>query len=105
MLQLCLPGGKRNSDIKLSMRIKISRHILRDKIPFFEKQGFKISVKQIKDVIKNPEHTDEESDSPKIIVSKGFDERYIIRVVYKVRKDDGIIKAITFYLAEKGRYY
>lgn len=85
------------------MKIKISQHIKKDKIPLLRKQGFKITLKQIKEIIKNPEHIDEISDTPKVIVSKEFDKSHIMRVVYKI--EDDIIKAITVYPSEKGRYY
>ena len=85
------------------MKIKHSSHIIRDKLPLLKKQGFKITLKQIEDIVKNPDHLDKESDIPKIIVSKEFDERHILRVVYKI--ENGIIKTITVYPAEKGRYY
>ncbi len=88
---------------KASLRVKYSLHILKDKLPLFNKQGFNIPLMQIEKTIKNPEHTDKESDKPKTIVSGEYDERHILRVVYKV--EDDIIKAITIYLAEKGRYY
>ncbi len=85
------------------MKINTTVHIIRDKIPLFEKHGFKITLEQIEDVVKNPDHVDKNSDAPKIIASKEYDKKHIIRVVYKTQ--NGIIKAITVYLAEKGRYY
>jgi len=85
------------------MNIVISRHIILDKIPLLKKRGFTITQRQVIDVIKNPDHIDKQSDAPKVIASKAFDDAHILRVVYKV--EDDIIKAITTYLAEKGRYY
>lgn len=85
------------------MKLKHSSHIIRDKIPLLKKQGFNIALEQIEDIVNNPDHLDKESDAPKIIVSKDFDERHILRVVYRV--EGGIIKTITIYPAEKGRYY
>lgn len=85
------------------MKIIFSSHALRDKFPLLRKHGFNLTRKDIKTIVKNPDHLDETSDYPKIIASKDFDERHILRVVYKL--EDGIIKIITFYPAEKGRYY
>lgn len=85
------------------MKIRHSSHIIRDKIPLLKKQGFNITLEQIEDTVNNPDHLDRESDAPKIIVSKEFDEKYALRVVYKT--EGGIIKTITIYPAEKGRYY
>ncbi len=82
---------------------KAQLHIIRDKIPLLEKQGFKITLKKIEDVVMNPDHKDEVTDAPKIIVSKEYDEKHVLRVVYKI--EGGIIKTITVYPAEKGRYY
>lgn len=85
------------------MKIILSKHILEDKIPLLAKKGFKVKKTQIKNTINYPEHLDEISDKPNIIASKSFDEKHILRVVYKI--EDGIILAITIYPAEKGKYY
>ena len=85
------------------MRIIISKHIIQDKIPILKSRGFFVTRKQIKEVIQKPDHLDKKSDYPKIIASKDFDEKHILRVVYKI--ENGIMKAITIYPAEKGRYY
>ena len=85
------------------MRIVLSNHIIRDKIPLLKAKGFLVTQSQIRDVILNPDHIDKESDYPKLIASKSFNKNHILRVVYKT--EGGIIKAITVYPAEKGRYY
>lgn len=84
-------------------KIIYTKHARIDKFNFFKRHKFKISQKSIKNVIENPEHVDEISDFPKIIASKSLDEKHILRVVYK--KEGDIITVITFYPAEKGRYY
>jgi len=53
--------------------------------------------------VRQPENIDIETDKPKFIVSGKLDRKHVLRVVY-VREDD-IIRIITFYPAEKGRYY
>ena len=85
------------------MKIVLSKHIIQDKIPLLKRRGFLVTQSQIRDVILNPDNLDNESDYPKIIASKDFDKKHILRVVYKT--EDDIIKAITVYPAEKGRYY
>lgn len=85
------------------MKVVFTSHAIKDKFPLLAQRGFKLTKSDIKSVIANPEHTDKISDYPKIIVSKGFDQKHILRVVYKI--ESGIIKVITFYPAEKGRYY
>lgn len=85
------------------MRFTLSKHIIKDKIPLLAKRGFKVNLRKIKEVVVNPDHIDSESDTPKIIASKDFDTKHILRVVYKI--EDDIIKIITVYPAEKGRYY
>ena len=85
------------------MKIIFSNHAIRDKFPIFKERGLNFTQKQIRDVIKNPDHIDKDSDYPKIIASKELDVSHILRVVYKL--ESGIIKVITFYPAEKGRYY
>lgn len=84
------------------MKIVFTKHAL-GKFIEFKKHGFNLTKIDVKKVIKKPEHIDEESDHPKIIVSKSFNGKHILRVVYKL--ESGIIKIITFYPAEKGRYY
>ncbi len=85
------------------MKIVFTNHALKDKFPQLLQHGFRVSKSDIEAVINNPEHIDKISDRPKIIVSKEFGKKHILRVVYKV--ESGIIKIITFYPAEKDRYY
>lgn len=85
------------------MKIVFSRHALEDKFSELAEHDFKVSQNDIIKVVKKPEHLDKESDKPNIIASKEIDSKHILRVVYKI--EGGIIKIITFYPAEKGRYY
>ena len=85
------------------MKIIYTKHAAIDKFRILSGYKFHLSKAQIEDAIQNPEHEDKISDSPKIIASKSLDSNHILRVVYKY--EDGIIKVITFYPAEKGRYY
>ena len=85
------------------MKIKYTKHASIDKFTVFRKHKFFVTKKLIEKVILKPEHEDKNSDSPKIIASKSIDAKHVLRVVYK--KEGDIITVITFYPAEKGRYY
>jgi len=63
----------------------------------------RVTRRLIKEAVLNPEHEDKESDKPNTIASKSIDAKHILRVVY--RREFDIIRVITFYPAEKGRYY
>ena len=67
------------------------------------KHNLYLDEKDIIKVVEESEHEDRDSDKPNIIASKGLDEGHVLRVVY--RKEGDIIRVITFYPAEKGRYY
>ena len=87
------------------MKFVFTKHAAIDKFAVLKKHRFKTRVTKrlIKDIILNPEHKDEESDKPNSIASKSIGVKHILRVVY--RKEFDIIRVITFYPAEKGRYY
>lgn len=85
------------------MKIQFTRHAAVDKFAILRKHKFKATKRLIRDIINNPDHEDKVSDAPKIIASKSINPTHILRVVYK--KEDDIITVITFYPAEKGRYY
>ena len=85
------------------MKIVLSKHAKEDKFPILAKHNFHVSEEIIIETVNNPDHEDQISDEPNTIASKEFDELHVLRVVY--RKDGDIIKVITFYPAEKGRYY
>lgn len=85
------------------MKIVFTKHAAVDKLNMLKKHKFKVDKTFITKVINNPDHEDKDSDKPKIIASKEIDPKHILRVVYKLEGD--IIIVITFYPAEKGRYY
>lgn len=85
------------------MKVILSKHAKEDKFVILAKHNFHLSEKDVLEVVNNPDHEDKVSDQPNVIASKTLDETHILRVVH--RKDGGIIKVITFYPAEKGRYY
>jgi len=85
------------------VKILYTKHAAVDKFNMLKKHKFNVDKKFIVQVIKNPDHEDKESDKPKIIASKEINQKHVLRVVYKQEGD--IITIITFYPAEKGRYY
>lgn len=84
------------------MKIVFTKHAL-GKFLKFRKDNIIIPKKSVSEAVKYPDNVDTVSDKPKIIASKEFNNRLVLRVVYK--KEYGIITIITFYLAKKGRYY
>ena len=87
----------------MSSKIVYANHAEFEKFDVLKRHNFKVSKGLIEDTINNPEHEDKESNNSIIIASKSIDEKHILRVVY--RKENDIITIITFYPAEKGRYY
>jgi len=84
------------------VKIIYTKHSL-NKFLLFKSRGFAISKTFVDRTVRQPENIDIETDKPKFIVSGKLDRKHVLRVVY-VREDD-IIRIITFYPAEKGRYY
>jgi len=74
-----------------------------NKFKILEDRGFKVTKKQVLATLQQPQDLDIKSDSSKIIVSKQVDKKHILRVVYE--REGDIITVITFYPAEKGKYY
>ena len=84
------------------MKITYTKHAIGKFIKLFE-QGTRVTKRDIFDALEAPDHIDDQTDFPKIIVSKKISEKLILRVVFK--KEADIITVITFYPARKGRYY
>lgn len=70
------------------------------KLPLSIKLG--ITRKKIQNIVKKPKVLDK-SDDPVYIAISDLNETLSLCVAYRT-KDDGIIRVITFYPAEKGRY-
>ena len=85
------------------MKVVFTKHATKDKFPMLTKHKFHLKEQDIVNVLGNPEHEDKQSDKPNIIASASLDEKHVLRVVY--RREGAIIRVITFYPAEKGRYY
>ena len=85
------------------MKVVYTKHAAVDKFNMLKKHKFHVNKNTIEKVIKDPDHEDRKSDQPKIIASKDIDQKHVLRVVYK--REGDIMTIITFYPAEKGRYY
>lgn len=87
------------------MKIVFTKHAAIDKFAMLKKHKFKIRVTKrlIREIIRNPDHEERTYGPPQFIASKTIDSRHVLRIVY--RQEDDIILVITYYPAEKGRYY
>lgn len=84
------------------MRIILTRHAER-KLKDLEQLGVYLTKSLIGETLENPLNVDTESDYPNKIASGIFDEKHILRVIF--REEDDIIRVITFYPAKRGRYF
>jgi hypothetical protein len=70
----------------------------KEKFKILKNQGFPIKKKLVEETLRFPERVDY-SQIPLLRAEKRIDEKHILRVVFK--KENGIIKVITFYPARK----
>lgn len=70
----------------------------KEKFKILEEQGFSVKKELIEKAIESPDLIDY-SQSPLLVVQKSIDEKHILKVVF--RKENGIIKIITFYPMRK----
>jgi len=79
------------------MKIIFTKHA-KEKFQILKEQGFIVKLKQVLDTLKNPDLIDH-SRLPLLIAQKSIDQEHVLRVVFK--KENNIIKVITFYPARK----
>lgn len=82
------------------MTVRYTKHALR-KFKDLDVLGVRVTKRLIRSILINPYTVDAESDRPNSIASGVFDDRHLLRIVY--RNEDGIIVVITFYPVRKGR--
>jgi hypothetical protein len=70
----------------------------KEKFKILKNQGFPIKKKLVEETLRFPERVDY-SQIPLLRAEKTIDEKHVLRVVFK--KENGIIKVITFYPARK----
>lgn len=83
------------------MKIIYTKHAL-GKFKSLAKLNWKFIKSNITAAIKNPDHYSEDKERNVLIVLKSVDANHYLRVIYTKRND--IIKVVTFYPTEKGRY-
>lgn len=83
------------------MKIILSRHVLKDKIPLMKSLGWHISQTKIKQTIKNPKWSGKTKLGQETAMDL-IDEKHILRVIYEHRS--GIIQVITAHIARRGTY-
>lgn len=83
------------------VKIIISQHILKDKIPIYKSQGWNITEEKIKRTLLNPKWKGTSPFNQPTAMSL-IDENYILRVVYN--KKDDIMFAVTIIVTKRGRY-
>lgn len=83
------------------IKIVISEHILKKKIPILRSQGWFISEAKIKDTIMSPEWKGVSPYKQPTVMSL-MDKNHILRVV--INKNDDIIFAVTIHITRRGRY-
>jgi len=66
-----------------------------------EKQGFKITKRQVEDALNMPENI-MEGEGGRLVVQRAIDESHMIRVIYEKKEDS--IRVITFYPARRRKY-
>lgn len=72
------------------------------KFKFHRLAGWKFSIKDVEQVIKEPYYSDFDNEREVYAALKNLDREHDLRVIYKQEND--IITVITFYSTEKGRY-
>jgi len=69
-----------------------------EKFEILKEQGFIVQKKMVEETVSLPETIDH-SQFPLLVAQKSIDEKHILKVVLK--KENGIIKIITFYPVRK----
>lgn len=83
------------------MKIKFTKHAL-GKFETHLKSGWKFSRKDVKETIKKPDFSDQDEERGVKVALKRWDSDHDLRVIYTEK--GGIIRVVTFYPTEKGRY-
>jgi len=81
------------------MAVRFTRHA-REKFDILAEHKFVVTEAQIIDTVNSPDIV--ETDRDLSIAQKGFDEKHVLRVVFRVENDDKVI--ITFYPGRRRQY-
>jgi hypothetical protein len=83
----------------MEKEIQFSEHAL-SKIQVLEELGISLTTEFIVDVLRSPDRV--ETDDDKSVAQKQFDDRRVLRVVY--REFEAFILVITLYPGRRSRY-
>lgn len=83
------------------MKIVYTKHALEDTFAKLKGFGWIISQRQIKNTIEKPKWRGKTHKNQETAMSL-VDEKHILRVIF--RREEGIIKVITFHIARRGKY-
>ena len=81
------------------MAIRFTQHA-RKKFEVLARHNFVITETQVIDTLESPDTVDFDRNPP--IAQKGFDERHVLRVVFRIEGEDKIV--ITFYPGRRQQY-
>ena len=82
------------------MKIEFTFHA-KQKIEILKRHGVNLTLKQIEDVVAEPENV-LKSNRNRFIAQKSLDNEHILRVVFV--RENGDVRIITFYPAKRERY-
>ena len=82
------------------MEVRFTVHALR-KFLVLKRHGVSVSKRHITETVEKPERIDH-SRLPLLIAQTSFDERRVLRVVYRIEQGTKVI--ITFYPGRKSQY-
>lgn len=81
------------------MAIRFTQHA-REKFEVLARHSFVVSEAQVIDVLLSPDTIDYDRVPP--VAQKGFDERHVLRVVFRIEGDDTVV--VTFYPGRRRQY-
>ncbi|MBI3363163.1 MAG: DUF4258 domain-containing protein [Chloroflexi bacterium] len=81
------------------MAIRFSRHA-REKFEILARHKFVVTEAQVIDTLNSPDKVETDRDPP--VAQKTFDERHVLRVVFRVEGEDKVV--VTFYPVRRQRY-
>ena len=83
------------------MKVRFTKHA-QDKFILLERHGVLVTEAQVLTVLQNPDMLDSESRAPLIVAQGPFDERRVLRVVYRVEYATMVV--VTFYPGRRSQY-
>jgi hypothetical protein len=81
------------------MPVRFTQHA-REKFEILARHNFVVTEAQVVEALTSPDKVD--TDREPMVAQKVFDEKHVLRVVFRVEGDDKVI--ITFYPGRRQRY-